>query len=126
VCGCGVILVAVPRTGERSEWAPLPKYNTEVLVCKGRRQHCGRKRERYKSDPRHRIGQIVDKANILLPDTKAKLRPSDRITVLRRSTAGETQEAIARRHALEGGRRGGGPGLAGVHPPRLGRYIGRP
>ena len=43
-----------------------------------------------------RISQIVGNTNISKTDTKAKLRPSDRITVLKRSTLGETQEEIAK------------------------------
>jgi len=42
------------------------------------------------------ISQIVGNVNINIADNKAKLRPSDRITVIRRSTTGETQESIAK------------------------------
>lgn len=45
---------------------------------------------------RPRISQIISNVNINTADTKAKLRPSDHITVLKRVINGETQEDIAR------------------------------
>jgi len=45
---------------------------------------------------RRRVGQIIGEGNISITDTKAKIRPSDHIAVLRRVINGEKQEDVAK------------------------------
>lgn len=84
-------------TANAKHGQPLTREERDEFIIKQAKQ--GKTQEdiaRITKLSRRRVGQIVGEGNISIADTKAKLGPGDRITVLKRSTSGETQEEIAK------------------------------